>query len=147
MGHIEISSFSAFDERRSVPRDVIYIYPPKKITKGKMFPSSLTWFVCKWYVNICDCMDSRVLFFLWQVSLCICFVNVKNAFIFFVAILIFSFLFFLWLIHFCFVLFCFFFNKFFFYCFLLCLFVFVFVFILIILFYLIIFFYCFFFLW
>jgi hypothetical protein len=42
MGHIEISSFSAFDERRSVPRDVIYIYPPKKITKGKMFPSSLT---------------------------------------------------------------------------------------------------------
>jgi hypothetical protein len=29
MGHIEISSFSAFDERRSVPRDVekdAYIY-------------------------------------------------------------------------------------------------------------------------
>jgi hypothetical protein len=40
MGHIEFSSFSAFDERRSVPRDVekgayAYIYIRPKDYKGE----------------------------------------------------------------------------------------------------------------
>jgi hypothetical protein len=46
MGHMEFSSFSAFDEWRSVLRDVekgAYKYiSTQKITKRKMFPSSLT---------------------------------------------------------------------------------------------------------
>ena len=46
MGHMDFSIFSAFDEWRSVLRDVekgAYKYiSTQKITKRKMFPSSLT---------------------------------------------------------------------------------------------------------
>jgi hypothetical protein len=41
----------------------------QKMTKRKNVSSSLRLFVWKWYVNICDFMDSRVFFFLfWFVS-------------------------------------------------------------------------------
>jgi hypothetical protein len=50
---------------RDVEKGAYKYISTQKITKRKMFPSSLTWFVWKWYVNIWDCMDSRVFFLLF----------------------------------------------------------------------------------